>query len=473
MKLHAPADLNGMRATVMGLGLHGGGLAAAQYLAAHGAEVTVTDLRDEQVLAPSLEQLSGTSYRAVLGRHENEDFTKVDLVIKNPGVPRSSHYLALARRVETDISLFLRFGTNPLLAVTGSKGKSTVASAVAHGLHRYHPDTQLGGNITISPLGFLDRLGGEEPVVLELSSFQLGDLRCTGTADDPTPALDPAVAVLTNIMHDHLDYYSRFEDYVLDKEFLFAAQEPERAAIYNRDDPVVRRLAEHHRARVHWFSETPLPPECNGVYLEDHELYLQDAGGQHLLGTIADESSDRVLPINRAVAALALWCYGIPAQQVFESLAEFSGIEHRLELVAEIAGVRYINDSAATIPPAAAAAAATISGPLRLIAGGADKNLDLEPFARIAERVTGLYLLAGNATDRIVELLRSRGLPYRGPYADLASCLRAAVSEAEPGDAVVLSPGCASFGMFLNEFDRGRQFKQLVEQLTITVKGAI
>ncbi len=473
MRLQAPADLNGMRATVMGLGLHGGGLAAARYLAAHGAEVTVTDLRDEQVLAPSLEQLAGTSYRAVLGRHENEDFINADLVIKNPGVPRSSHYLALAARVETDISLFLRFASNPTIAVTGSKGKSTVASAIAHGLRRDHPDTQLGGNITTSPLGFLDRLRGEEPVVLELSSFQLGDLRCTGKADDPTPALDPGVAILTNIMHDHLDYYSRFEDYVLDKEFLFAAQSPEQVAIYNRDDPVVRRLAEHHRARIHWFSEAPLPPECNGAYLDDHQLYLQDSGGRYFLGTIADEAVDRVLPINRAVAALALWSYGIPAHRVFEALEEFGGIEHRLELVAEIAGVRYINDSAATIPPAAAAAVATISGPLHLIAGGADKNLDLEPFAQIAERVTGLYLLAGNATARIVELLRSRGLPYHGPYADLANCLRAAVSEAAPGDAVVLSPGCASFGMFLNEFDRGRQFKQLVEQLTITVKGTI
>ncbi len=467
MNLTRPSDLRGLRVTVMGLGLHGGGVAAARYLASPGAELTVTDLRTEDVLAPSLAQIEDLRYHAVFGRHDEADFTAADLVIKNPGVPRSSRFLRLAALVETDISLFLRFARNPLVAVTGSKGKSTVASAIHHGLRRRHPRSRLGGNITTSPLVFLDELHGDEPVVLELSSFQLGDLELTGAR----PALDPEVAVLTNIMHDHLDYYDSVEDYIDDKSVLFATQRPEHAALYFYDDEALRERLSRNPGTPYWFSASPLPRDRDGAFLDGNSFRLQRDGERITPGNLGDaaEPSRRpetgLLPINRVIAALALWLFGVPHDELLESLSGFEGIEHRLEPVGTLGEVRFVNDSAATIPPAVVAAIEALQRPVRLIAGGADKELDLEPFVTIAERVAGLYLLAGSATDRLVAVLQEHRLPYHGPFNDLPRCLHAAADAAEPGDAVLLSPGCASFGMFLNEFDRGRQFKRAVHEL--------
>ena len=168
-----PEDLRGLKATVMGLGLNGGGLASARFLAERGAIVTVTDMKDEAALADSLSALEGLPIRFVLGRHELDDFRSADMVVKNPAVRPGSPFLLAAKTVETDISLFLRLSPSPVIAVTGSKGKSSVASAIHHILSKSGLPVFLGGNITVSPLTFLDRCGSEDPVVLELSSWQL------------------------------------------------------------------------------------------------------------------------------------------------------------------------------------------------------------------------------------------------------------------------------------------------------------
>ncbi len=478
MTLTSPSDLGGLRVTVMGLGLHGGGVAAARYLSSHGAELTVTDLRTADVLAPSLARIEDLRYRGVFGRHHEPDFAEADIVIKNPGVPRSSRFLQIAPRVETDISLFLRFARNPLIAVTGSKGKSTVASAIHHALKRFYPGCRLGGNITTSPLVFLDELRPNEPVVLELSSFQLGDLELT----EDRPMLDPEVAVLTNILHDHLDYYDSLEDYMHDKSVLFKTQRPEHSALYNWDNEWLREQLSQNPGRAYWFSASPLPRDRDGAFLDGSRLRLQDNGRCLTLGELDDDRDapegpapaheHAILPINRAIAALALWRFGVPREELIESLRGFEGIEHRLEPVGRLGEVRFINDSAATIPPAVVAAVQAVRRPIRLIAGGADKELDLAPFLEIADRVAGLYLLAGSATDRLIALLQEQQLPYHGPFNDLTRCLRAAAEAALPGDAVVLSPGCASFGMFLNEFDRGRRFKRAVRELIAEQNGS-
>ena len=217
----APA---GMKVTVMGLGVNGGGLASARFFARRGAAVTVTDLRPAEALRESMDGLREFPVRYVLERHEEADFTGADLVIKNPAVTGASPYLEAARRhgvsIETDLSVFLTLTRNPILAVTGSKGKSTTASAMAFGLSRAYPDARLGGNITLSPLAFLEELPPAAPVVLELSSWQLGDLRGRGL-------LRPAVSVFTVILPDHLDRYAGMADYVADKKAIFAAPRAE------------------------------------------------------------------------------------------------------------------------------------------------------------------------------------------------------------------------------------------------------
>ena len=195
----------------MGLGLNGGGLACVRYFASLGAHVTATDLRSEEILAPSLEKLKDLPVRYVLGEHRMEDFEQADLVIKNPAVPADSPFLKASRQVETDLSVFLANCTNPILAVTGSKGKSTVVSALHAVLSSAGLNPRLGGNITVSPLTFLEELKGDEPVILELSSWQLGDLKGRNL-------LHPRISVITNIMNDHQNMYAAFSDYVDDKK---------------------------------------------------------------------------------------------------------------------------------------------------------------------------------------------------------------------------------------------------------------
>ncbi|HOX18260.1 MAG TPA: Mur ligase family protein, partial [Spirochaetales bacterium] len=214
------ADLAGMRVVVMGLGLNGGGLGSARFFARSGAEVTVTDGKDAEALAPSIRQLEGLPIRYVLGRHELADFQSADLVIKNPGVRPDSPYLAAARRVETDLSVFLSLSRADLVAVTGSKGKSTTSSAIAWALREALPerDVLFGGNITVSVLDLVDRAVEGAICVLELSSFQLGDLKGRGL-------LKPRVSVLTRIVPDHLDRYGTMEAYLADKRAVYAEQE--------------------------------------------------------------------------------------------------------------------------------------------------------------------------------------------------------------------------------------------------------
>ncbi|MDR1180148.1 MAG: UDP-N-acetylmuramoyl-L-alanine--D-glutamate ligase, partial [Spirochaetales bacterium] len=447
-----------MRVTVMGLGLNGGGLESARFFARKGAEVTVTDLRSADVLAPSIKELEGLPIRYVLERHEFADFENADIVIKNPAVRLDSPYLAKARRIETDMSVFLSLCHSPILAVTGSKGKSSTASALHCGLQAVYPRSRLGGNITVSPLSFLDGLCREDPVVLELSSWQLGDIKGKGL-------LKPAVAIITNILPDHMDRYNNdMELYVADKKIIYEGQDKTCATLYLYDDHWGKIFAGETPGNPFAFSWTPLPGNVRGAWLENGEGFVR----------LEEDTAVHVLPrelqiagthqkINLLAAGLALRLFGIDAQLIRERLARFPGVEHRLELCGEKNGVRFYNDSAATIPEALCAAVRSFPGtPLSLIAGGTDKKLDFSVFAEVAGIPNNIYLLEGSATLKLRGLLDSLHVSYNGPYSSLEQALAGAAGGAESGGVVVFSPGCTSYGMFLNEFDRGRRFKELV-----------
>jgi UDP-N-acetylmuramoylalanine--D-glutamate ligase len=455
----------------MGLGLHGGGLTSALFFARHGARVTVTDHRkDTSAFEPFLAELAAHGVRTVLGRHEERDFTQADLVVKNPAVPLSSPFLALAREkgipVETDLSVFLGLCPGPILAVTGSKGKSTAATALAACLRIRHPGCRLGGNITVSPLGFLEDLAPEDPVVLELSSWQLADLR-------GRDLLAPRVCAVTRILPDHQDKYPDMASYVADKRVLFASQKPGQFAVFNADDPWQRDFPAGTAAQVHWYSSAALPPGRRGAFLEAGVGVRREEGRSEQLLPSGLRVPGEHNRLNLLAAGLSARLFGLEPETIAEALASFPGIEHRLELVAERDGVRCYNDSAATIPEAAAAALASLPEPVFLIAGGTDKNLDFRPLAEAADRATGIYLLEGSATRKIEKLFRASGIAFEGPFPDLAQALarawdaarRRAARPGAAGASLLFSPGCASFEMFLNEFDRGRKFKELTKAL--------
>ncbi len=476
--------LEGRYVTVMGLGLHGGGLATALFLFNRGARVTVTDLRGSRVLAPTVEQLP-EGIRVVLGEHREVDFRSADLVVKNPAVPRTVQYLEIARAITTDIALFLaewrrRTGADrgALVGVTGTKGKSSTAAATAALLTAAYPRTRLGGNITVSPLSFVDDLEPGDPVVLELSSFQLGDLNycreknagsvggagpldsasATGYRDPVLyPQLDANVGIVTPIFTDHQDYYSSMEDYVQDKVELLrhlhtgglslvgsgeAWETPFRTVTEERSDVTTKVVGE----------ELPglLPRTLNvpGAHMR-RNLYAAALAAQHLL---------------------------VPQDKIRDAAAAFSGVPHRLEKLGERSGIVLVNDTAATVPEAALAAIRSFPPPLVLIAGGSDKGLDLTPIVTAAAETVreggAVVLLAGTATERLQHLLRDAGVEVSQPENSLCTAFARAVTRAvacrrRAGGrtaTILLSPGCASFGMFRNEFDRGDQFRDLAER---------
>src|SRR5215216_4538843 len=225
-------DLRGKRALVMGLGIHGGGLGVARFLASQGADVTVTDLRTAEQLQASIEALAGLPIRFVLGRHDDDDFRNTDLVVRNPGVPRESRYLQIARAhgaaIEMEMTLFFRLCRGPILGITGTKGKTTTTLLTGAMLREQYPDTVVAGNLRVSALEALPRITAGTPVVLELSSWQLEGL---GEAK-----LSPRYACITNISPDHLDRYGSIEAYAEAKKQLFLHQRSGDIVVLNAND---------------------------------------------------------------------------------------------------------------------------------------------------------------------------------------------------------------------------------------------
>lgn len=438
----------------MGLGLHGGGLASAAFLRDSGALVTVTDMKDGQALAASIDALGPEGIRFVLGRHDMEDFRDADIVIKNPAVRPDSPYLAVAKMVETDISLFLRFCQSPILAVTGSKGKSTTASAMHYGLEGAGLRSYLGGNITRSPLDFLPATGPDTPVVLELSSWQLADLKGKGV-------LKPKIAVITSIMSDHMNRYRDMDEYVADKRLIYADQDDADFTVCSRDDAYGLSFGAETKAKAYWYSEHRLPAGLEGGYLHAGQGFCDSfVPGECLV------PGDILIPgkhqkKNLLAAAMALRLYGLPPESIRASMARFPGVEHRLEFFLEAGGVRFYNDSAATIPQAVEAAVLSFSSPLVLITGGTDKSLDFSLFEGFIDLPKRVVLLSGSGTDKLLPVLERKGVAYAGPFSDFTKAIRSAIDSSRPGDTILLSPGCASFGMFQHEFDRGNQFKEI------------
>jgi UDP-N-acetylmuramoylalanine--D-glutamate ligase len=471
----------------MGLGVHGGGLGVARFVADQGASVTVTDLRGPEQLQPSLDALAGLPISYVLGQHRDEDFRAAEIVIRNPGVPRESRYLQIARAagaaIEMEMTLFFRLCPGPILGITGTKGKTTTTLLAAAMLREQYPDTVVAGNLRVSALEALPRITAGTPVVLELSSWQLEGL---GEAK-----LSPQYACVTNLSPDHLDRYGSMAAYFDAKAQIILHQGPNDIAVRNLDDRYVAHMAEQVLSQAVWFSGTD--PSISGAPKFTSTAFWQ---AEMLLWRRYDsaeelicQASDVKLPgehnrANIAAAAALAKAFGVETEHIRDAIRNFSGVEHRLEFVRELGGVRYINDTAATAPEAAIAALRSFDQPIVLIGGGADKNLPFGDLAReIAQRVKALVLLKGTATPKLIEALAQAGARRKtngqnsaalvpapsslihGPFEDFAQAIGAARSLAAPGDVVLLSPGCASFGMFRNEFHRGEEFRRIVDEL--------
>jgi UDP-N-acetylmuramoylalanine--D-glutamate ligase len=465
-------QLAGKRALVMGLGVHGGGTGVARFLALQGADVTVTDLRGPDDLRASLDALAGLPIRFVLGEHRDDDFRRAEIVVRNPAVPPNSRYLQIARAagatIEMEMTIFFRLCPGPILGVTGTKGKTTTTLLLGAMLREQFPDTVIAGNLRISALEQLPTITATTPVVLELSSFALEGLGEAG--------LSPKIACITTIAPDHLDRHGTMEAYILAKEQIWRHQRPGDTVALNADSPIIRAMAvvEQRPDDVVWFASAAHPALAHAgraAFWQGDELVWRDhRGGRHVICTRDDVQLRGTHNLGNIAAATAAACsFGVAPDHIRRAVQTFPGVEHRLELVRELDGVRYVNDTAATAPEAAIAALRTFDDPIVLIAGGADKQLPFDDLAReIAGRVKAVVLVDGTATPKLQQALRlvDPSVDVCGPFDNFERAVTAARHIAAPGDIVLLSPGCASFGMFRNEFHRGEAFRRIVESFT-------
>lgn len=499
-------DIAGKHVVVMGLGLNGGGEASVRFLLQHGAYVLVTDMKTQEQLLPTIKSIeddasldkSRLEYR--LGEHRIEDFANADCVIKNPGVKYDGNkYLAVAKAIESDISLFLHFTKAPIIAITGSKGKSSTVSAIYYGLKQAGFDAYLGGNITVSPLTFLDKTSGTTPVVLELSSWQLADLH-------GRKALKPHIAIITKIIPDHQNFYHSMLAYIADKKLIYADQTKNDYTILDFDDDPAADggtlidnwgnvFAKETKAQVLRYSKKKLPEGVYGVWQDKDNKGLCRLPSKIMSRYAQTHNKDTdtilkdlVVPgkhmrLNVLNAALVLEIMGVAPEQIIDILGKWSGIEHRLEYFHTwnvnsasgiVSSVKFYNDSAATVPEAAAESTQAFGVPVYFLTGGTDKGLDLSPVAQTLSSASSIkpadiYMLAGSATDKMRADFDSKGIKYKGPFDSLDSMLsqlKEQLLKSPAGDKIVVfSPGATSFGMFTNEFDRGNKYKAKVKEL--------
>ncbi len=450
-------NLRGKRVLVMGLGLQGSGMAATRYAVQQGALVRVTDLKTPEILAPSVHALAGLPIEFVLGEHRDEDFLWAEMVIRNPGISLSNPYLSLASAngasIEMEIALFFLACPARIIGITGTRGKTTTSTLIYHILRASGRPTVLGGNVAgVETLSLLPQITPETLVVLELSSWQLEGLG--------PHKRSPALAVMTNIYPDHLNSYAGMEEYAAAKANIFRHQHPGDIALFNYDNPWTRRFGAEAQAQV-WYSSVERGGSFrrNSSALQPFSFTDSPLVGKH--------NRENVL-----LATTAARILGISDEDIARVVREFRGVAHRLAEVATLHAVRYINDTTSTTPIAGQVAVEAFAGPIVLVAGGNSKRLPLEDWpAAIVSRCRDVVLLAGSGTDELLAALRTQvarlGVadPVRGVFDDLIPALATAQALTRPGDVLLFSPGFTSFGMFLNEFERGDRFVAYVRAL--------
>ncbi len=442
----APAalmDLVDKRVTVLGLGRFGGGVGVAKWLCAQGARVTVSDQAPAEKLAESVATLAGMDITLHLGGQQSDDFTTPDLLVVSPAVPPQAEPLKLAAAAgvprTTEINLFIARCLAPIVGITGSVGKSTTTAMIGEILSSRLP-THVGGNIGKSLLGELGRIRPEHAVVLELSSFQLEEL--------PEIGISPHVALVTNLLPNHLDRHGQMEAYAAAKKNIFRFQRPGDVLILSAADAPTRD----------WVREA-----AAGVRVE----YFDPAGEPFELSIPGEHNQTN---------AQAAWAvarqFGVLRPQASAALKAFAGLEHRLQFVAEIGGVRYFNDSKCTTPEGAIVALGSF--PARsaiMIVGGYDKHVSFDAMGAALAAKAKAVVTVGATAGAIADVVRAAATgqaPTGAPAVIAAESFEHAVDlarqAARTGEAVVLSPACASYDMFDNYEQRGRRFVELVKR---------
>lgn len=433
----------------MGLGLLGRGVGIVKYLVGKGAKVTVTDLKTAAALKSSVAEVkkflknkkSVHPVKFILGKHRLEDFRNVDMVFKAAGVSLDSVFIAEAEKngvlVFMDDALFAREAGCKIIGVTGTRGKTTTSNLIYEIAKATEKKVYFAGNVRgMATLPLLDKVKKDDLAVLELSSWQLQGWRDL--------KVSPSISVVTNIYPDHQNYYKNsMAKYVHDKEAIFANQKKNDFLVLNKNCPWCKKMAKKAKGKVAWFSTNDVPRGWKLKVLGEHNLE------------------------NIAAAAAVGKVFGLSVAKIKRVVENFRGVPGRLEFVREVCGIKYYNDTTATMPEATVAALRAIDGKkIVLICGGADKNLNFKNLAPAIKKYTKtVVLLDGTASPKIQKqlLITNYQLPITVVHS-MSAAVAVARKFAMRGDVILLSPAAASFGMFKNEFDRGDQFLKEIKK---------
>jgi len=448
-------DICGRRFLVVGLGETGKAVSVA--LLARGARVRATDLKSAGELGPEVRRLREMGAELVLGGHPLGCLEGVDFVVKSPGVRGNAELLKEARRrgipVLGELDLAYMLAPRPICAVTGTNGKGTTVYLTAHLLRSAGIRCEVAGNDTDRVL--IDAMLGEPPEVLivaEVSSYQLeGASKFKATA-----------SCVLNVKPEHADHHGSFEEYARAKRRLVELTLPDGFTVLNRDDPIVEGFSRGASCEVLWFSASGREEAKARVVGGFIEVKLEGVEGRLPLDALRLPGRHNV---ENALAAILLALrLGASMEAVRRGLETFKGLPHRMELVGEFGGVKFVNDSKATNPFAVVAALEAVEGPVLLLAGGRGKGADFGPMAEAARGKVRVAFVFGEAKRDLKEAFERKGVKVEVAR-DLADAFFKAVSMAQPGETVLLSPGCSSLDAYPNYRERGEEFRWLFRRL--------
>lgn len=419
-------------------GLARSGIAAAFLLKDRGAEVYATDSGDSVALRKNARSLAGKGIKVEIGGHTRGFIRGKELVVISPGIPEDSPVLRWAAEEKIPVIGEIELGymccDAPIVAVTGTNGKSTTATLIGEVLKKAGRKAVVCGNIGNPFCGEISKAGKDSIIVLEISSFQLESIR----------KFRPYVAVVLNISQNHFDRHPDLESYVAAKARIFENQKKGDWAVLNHDDPLVKGLKIKTKAKTVFFSRKKGIP---GMICRKEELKIK--GGHNIENALACS----------CVASI----FGVNPEALKKALTAFKGLEHRFEHVADIGGVEFINDSKGTTVLATMMALESCEKPVILIAGGRDKGSDFRKARPLIVSKAKKLILIGEAKDKIKK--QANGAVPTLEAGSMEEAVKKAYSEADPGDCVLLSPMCASFDMFKNFEERGKVFKKAIKKL--------
>ncbi|MFO7152632.1 MAG: UDP-N-acetylmuramoyl-L-alanine--D-glutamate ligase [Bacillota bacterium] len=449
-------ELRGKKVLVVGLARSG--VAAAIELSNLGAKVIANDIRQKEEMKDAVEKLTPAGVELFFGGHPLELLDGIDLIVISPGVPSDIPLIEEARKrgilVISELELGYWYNKAPIIAVTGTNGKTTTTTLIGEILKNDGKNISVAGNIGTPLIQEADKKGQKDYVVVEVSSFQLENILY----------FKPRVSLILNITEDHLNRHKTFENYIEAKARILENQDERDFSVLNYDDPVVAGLARRARSRVVFFSRKKELEE--GVFVKNGVIVIKEGGAIYPILEAKDLGIKGVHNLENALAAVAAaWIAGVNLNNLAETLKSFKGVEHRLEYVDTVDGVKFINDSKGTNPDAALKALEAVDGPIILIAGGYDKKVDFRPFVRAFFGKVKKAVLIGETADQIEKTAREEGFTEVEKASSMEEAVKIAKESADPGDTVLLSPACASWDMFSNFEERGKVFKEAVRSL--------